>query len=251
MSYPCGILSQHGLSFASPTKTKIILNLAGRRQATRPFPESKMSDRHPPERFPSLLFVLALHAAAIYGLWSHRLLPTPTEAATLFVNFIAPPAPQKAAEPMRPAAAPKPRPIEKQQTSQLVAETPAVVATDYVAPPPLAKPAAVIEAPAMALPVGPVAISSELAVACPERPAPGYPALSRRLGETGKVVLRVELDEQGLVAAARVETTSGYERLDQAALAAVKTWRCNPPRRDGQPVRAVARQPFHFVLQGS
>ena len=101
------------------------------------------------------------------------------------------------------------------------------------------------------VPVGPVSISSELAVACPQRTAPAYPSLSRRLGETGKVVLRVELDEQGLVATARVETASGYERLDQAALAAVKTWRCNPPRRNGQPVRAVARQPFHFVLQGN
>ena len=209
-----------------------------------------MSDRFPPERLPSLLFVLALHAAALYGLWSHRLLPTPTEAAALFVNFIAPPAVQKSVEPVRPAAA-QPRPIEKPQTSQLVAETPAVAATDYVAPPPPVKPAAAIEAPAMALPVGPVAMSSELALACPERPAPAYPAVSRRLGETGKVVLRVELDEQGLVASARIETASGYERLDQAALAAVRTWRCTPPRRDGQPVRGVARQPFHFVLQGN
>lgn len=94
-------------------------------------------------------------------------------------------------------------------------------------------------------------MSSDLAVACPQRTAPAYPRLSRRLGETGKVVLRVELDEQGQVASARVEIASGFERLDQAALAAVKTWRCNPPRRNGQPVRAVARQPFHFVLQGN
>ena len=102
---------------------------------------------------------------------------------------------------------------------------------------------------APARPAGPVSLGSELAVACPERSAPVYPPLSRRQGEEGKVVLRVELDEQGRVGAARVATASGFARLDEAALAAVKTWRCNPARRDGQPVRAVALQPFKFVLQ--
>jgi protein TonB len=63
------------------------------------------------------------------------------------------------------------------------------------------------------------------------------------------VVLRVELDEQGNVSSARVATASGFARLDEAALAAVKTWRCIPARRDGQPARAVALQPFKFVLQ--
>ena len=103
----------------------------------------------------------------------------------------------------------------------------------------------------MAPPAGPGALGSELSVACPQRAAPAYPAASRRRGETGSVVLRVELDEQGAVAEARVETASGHERLDHAALVAVKAWRCTPPRRNGEPVRAIARQPFHFVLQGS
>jgi protein TonB len=30
----------------------------------------------------------------------------------------------------------------------------------------------------------------------------------------------------------------------------VKTWRCRPAKRDGQPVRAVALQPFNFILEG-
>lgn len=207
-----------------------------------------MSLRHYPERFFGLLFVLALHAVALYGLWSHRLLPTPMEAATLFVDFIAPPAPQKAQESRRPAIPPKPRFIEKLPPRQIVAETPAVAPMDYVTPPP-PKPAPVIEAPPMPLPAGPVALSSELSVACPERSAPPYPAQSRRLGETGIVVLRVELSETGQVAVAKVQSSSGYVRLDQAALAAVRTWRCTPPTRNGQPLRAVALQPFNFVLQ--
>ena len=47
----------------------------------------------------------------------------------------------------------------------------------------------------------------------------------------------------------QVINSSGYHRLDEAAIAAVRTWRCNPPLQNGQPVRAIALQPFSFVLQ--
>lgn len=205
-----------------------------------------------PIQVAGLLIVLAFHAAALWGLWQHRLLLSANEIASVFVNFIAPPAPEKKEEPKRPPP-PKPKPIEKPQPRQIVAETPVVAPTDYVAPPPPPKPepAPAIEAPPMPLPAGPVALSSELAVACPERSAPAYPAQSRRFGETGTVVLRVELDELGRVAVAGVSSSSGHARLDEAALAVVKTWRCAPATRNGRPVRAVALQPFKFVLQGS
>lgn len=71
------------------------------------------------------------------------------------------------------------------------------------------------------------------------------------MGEEGTVVLRVELDERGKVCAALVATSSGFERLDSAALDAVRSWQCMPAHRDGRPVHAVALQPFKFVLQGS
>ncbi len=208
-----------------------------------------MPVRVPIDRVASLLLVVAVHAAALYGLWAHRLIPTPLEAATLFVNFIAPPAPDKVEQPKRPPP-PKLQPREKPQPRQLVAETPVIAPTDYVAPPP-PKPAPVIEAPPLPLPAGPVAMSSELSVACAERSAPSYPVLARRLGETGVVVLRVELSETGHVAVAKIQSSSGYARLDDAALGAVRVWRCTPSTRNGQPVRAVALQPFNFVLQGN
>jgi protein TonB len=94
-------------------------------------------------------------------------------------------------------------------------------------------------------------LSSELAVSCPKLTPPEYPAISRRMGEEGKLILRVELDENGHIDNAKVLNSSGYERLDAAALSAVKSWQCNPSLRDGQPVRAVALQPFNFVLQGN
>jgi len=99
--------------------------------------------------------------------------------------------------------------------------------------------------------MGPVTFGGELAVACPERTPPRYPLLSRRMGEEGTVILRVKLNEQGKVSTARVATSSGFARLDEAALEAVRTWRCTPAQRDGQPVHAVALQPFKFILQGS
>jgi protein TonB len=47
-----------------------------------------------------------------------------------------------------------------------------------------------------------------------------------------------------------VVTSSGFDRLDAAALAAVRTWRCRAAQRDGQAVRSVALQPFDFTLEG-
>lgn len=198
------------------------------------------------ERLAGLAAVVVFHAAVLYGLWSHRILVMPDEAVTLFVDTITlpPPAPKQAPKPAR---IEKPRAIERLRPQQLVAEAPAVLPAEPAAPP--LPPASEAPVPPPARPAGPVALGAELAVSCPERTAPVYPPLSRRIGEEGKVVLRVELDEQGLVGAAHVATSSGFARLDEAALAAVKTWRCNPARRDGQAVRAVALQPFRFVLQ--
>ena len=99
-------------------------------------------------------------------------------------------------------------------------------------------------------PAEPVSLASDLSVSCPVRTTPTYPALARRMGEEGEVVLRVELSEDGQIASARVATSSGFRRLDEAALAAIKNWRCNAAQREGQPVRAVAIQPFTFSLEG-
>jgi len=206
-------------------------------------------------RAAGLAIVLALHGAAFWGLWAHRLIPTPGEAVTVFVDFIAPPMPPMPptppkVEPVPRRVPPQPPPEEKPRRRQLVAEGVTSPPGEALAPAPL--PAPVIAAAPEAKPaVGPVVLATELAVSCPERAAPDYPLLSRRLGEGGIAVVRVELDELGRVSAARVASGSGFGRLDAAALDAVRTWRCNPAQRDGRPVRAVALQAFKFVLQGN
>jgi periplasmic protein TonB len=96
----------------------------------------------------------------------------------------------------------------------------------------------------------PVLLAAELSVHCSERPAPTYPRIAQRLGEQGQTVLHVELDELGKVAKVNVQTTSGFPRLDEAAVSAVKSWHCSPAKRNGQAVRSVASQPFTFNLKG-
>ena len=210
---------------------------------------------------PGLLFVLAVHAALFYYLWHQRLIPAPDQMATLFAELITapPPAPPKPiADPIPAKLQPAKKPEIKPKQERLATKAPVTPKQDSVEPPPappqVSEPArepAVAAAPPTQLPIEPVKLSSELSVSCPKLTPPEYPAVSRRMGEEGKLVLRVELDEQGRIDTAKVISSSGYERLDNAALAAVKNWQCNPSLRDGQPVRAVALQPFNFVLQGN
>jgi protein TonB len=209
-------------------------------------------------RWGGLGLVLLLHVALLWTLLQHRILRPPAPLEPLFAHVITPPAPPQAEEPPKPqppreVKLEKPRPIERPKPRQLVVEAPVRSPAEPVAPPP--PPAPQVEAPVEAppapapKPAGPITLSEELSVACPERTPPAYPASARRLGEQGRVLVRVELDERGQVSAARVAQSSGSARLDDAGLAAVRQWRCNPARRDGQPVRAVALQPFNFVLE--
>lgn len=213
------------------------------------------------ERTTGVLIVLAVHGAVLYGLWSANLISKPDTATTVFVNLIDPPLPPPQRKetfkrvPLAPVKLDKPRPPEPrlpEPSQQLVAEAPVVSPTEAVAP---SSPAStMITAPAPPAPspkpAEPINLTSDLSVSCPVRTAPTYPALARRMGEEGEGVLRVELSEDGQIASVRVSTSSGFRRLDQAALAAIKNWRCNAAQRDGQPVRAVAIQPFKFSLEG-
>jgi protein TonB len=77
---------------------------------------------------------------------------------------------------------------------------------------------------------------------------PRYPALSRRLGEEGVVVLRVLIDEQGAPVAVEVHRSSGYPRLDEAAREAVRRARFHPYREGEQSRPAIALVPVRFEL---
>lgn len=80
-------------------------------------------------------------------------------------------------------------------------------------------------------------------------PAPAYPALSRRLGEQGKVVVRVFIEASGSATRAEIGSSSGYERLDQTALQTVQRWRYVPGKRNGVPEAMWFNVPITFVLE--
>jgi protein TonB len=65
-------------------------------------------------------------------------------------------------------------------------------------------------------------------------PPPAYPALSLRLHETGKVVVRVLIASNGQAIQGEITQSSGFDRLNQSALQAVLSWRYLPGKVDGQ-----------------
>ena len=79
-------------------------------------------------------------------------------------------------------------------------------------------------------------------------PAPEYPALARRKGEQGRVLLKVLVSETGMAEKVQVDTSSGFAKLDQAAVEAVKKWSFIPARRSNQPVSAYVLVPIKFSL---
>jgi len=81
------------------------------------------------------------------------------------------------------------------------------------------------------------------------RPNPVYPAVSKRLREAGTVLLRVSLDATGEVRDINIQTTSAYQRLDQAAIEAVRQWRFVPASKGQQPVASTVLVPIEFKNQ--
>ncbi|MGX1197297.1 energy transducer TonB [Parvibaculum sp. MBR-TMA-1.3b-4.2] len=66
---------------------------------------------------------------------------------------------------------------------------------------------------------------------------PPYPAASRRMGEEGRVVLELYVDETGDVTKGRIAQSSGFPRLDKTALIhAKRKWHFLPAMQNGKPV---------------
>ena len=81
-----------------------------------------------------------------------------------------------------------------------------------------------------------------------DNPKPPYPQLSRRYGETGRVLLRVYVSANGRAERVEIATSSGFERLDTAARNAVYAWRFVPARRGSERVAAWVIIPLVFNL---
>ncbi len=80
-------------------------------------------------------------------------------------------------------------------------------------------------------------------------PHPPYPRLSRKRGEEGTVVLKVKISINGNAAVIKLTKTSGFRRLDKAAIRQVKNkWRFMPAKKAGKSVTAWVTIPIIFKL---
>lgn len=78
---------------------------------------------------------------------------------------------------------------------------------------------------------------------------PQYPAYSVRHGEEGDVVLTFAVLPHGRAGHIEVVSSSGYRRLDRAAISAVARAVFRPARRAGVPVASAMRITFRFRLE--
>ncbi len=78
---------------------------------------------------------------------------------------------------------------------------------------------------------------------------PGYPPLSRKLGEEGESVFQITVEADGSVSRAELETSSGHSRLDEAARTSLLNARFRPARRNQAPSASTRRFRIEFRLQ--
>ena len=198
----------------------------------------------------AIVLIAAAHALALFALVHFDVIHVaPRKAQPLVVELISTPPPPPPAAVVPEAAPPKPAepPIvaPRAVVTTPAAPPPPVVVTDV--PPPVR---AVVVAPAAPTPAasgGPVTVgdlSSKMLAGDPPR----YPLESRRKREQGTVWLTVLLGLDGRVQDVSVARSSGFARLDKAALDAVRRWRWSPTLRDGQPVMVRGTVDIPFVL---
>jgi periplasmic protein TonB len=212
-----------------------------------------------------IALVLLGHLLAVYLLATQSPLDKVKALSTkpMLVSIIAPPAPKPELapiiEPPKPIIEPKPklkkvvekiRPIEKPTERLVEATTEPPKEQEITA----LQSAPVLESMLTKAPPKAESIIEEkiepprFGVAYLNNPAPDYPPMSRRAGEEGRVVMKVLVSAEGLAEDVQIEKTSGSDRLDNAAVNAVKRWRFIPAKKNNQPLSAYVLVPMKFAL---
>ncbi|MET0964252.1 MAG: energy transducer TonB [Noviherbaspirillum sp.] len=220
--------------------------------------------------------VVLLHAGFLYAAMHGMQKPvtTPVVPREVIATFITPqpePEPQPQPTPPAPQPVPKPAPKVAQKPTPVVkkpsppkptptpapAPEPSEKAISTPAPPVAATPAAP-EPQAAAAPAAPPAPPAPAAPAPPKTvsgveyiqpPQPDYPPIAKRMGEEGKVMLRVLVSDRGRPEKVDVQKSSGFARLDEAARQAALRAMFKPHLEDGRPVAVYALIPINFSIQ--
>ncbi len=203
-------------------------------------------------------FVVLFHAGALWALQSgllRRALESvvPVEILSEWVEL-----PRPKTEP--PATAPKPVQQPMLQKVANLPPPPMPIAIADPTPEPTA-PVGVVTAPVALPPIATPVAAKPIPAAPPQVVLPSsdadylqnskpiYPVNSKRLGEQGKVIVRVLIGVDGLAQKAEIRSSSGYDRLDQAALTTVQSWRYVPGKRGGIAEAMWFNVPISYVLE--
>jgi protein TonB len=206
-------------------------------------------------RLGPLAAIVILHLVLFYMLQSGMLRKVAHAAMPEVINiaFIAPPAPLKPSPPAplktvqlarQAPAIVRPMPVLTRAPAEPAITVPQVEAAE-AAPPLVAALPAPAAPPAPPAPAVPHTVSS---VEYIRPPQPVYPAMSRRLGETGTVVLRILIGVQGQPEQVLVQKSSGSSSLDEAGRQAALRALFKPHLEDGKPVAVFVLVPLNFQL---
>ena len=205
------------------------------------------------------VMVLAVACAHMAGLWGllqvDSVRAAVREMAPMMVDLVAPESPPQPPPPPPPSPPQRLQPAP--QTPILAAPAVQPVPTEaFTAPAPIPAPTPVAE---VAAPPAPPAAPSPSAPAPPPRkvisatavrylvvPPFEVPRAARRAGEHGVVWLRVVVSPQGEPLQVRVQRTSGYARLDEQALWAMRQARFQPHTEDGRPIEVEVTAPVEY-----
>ncbi len=134
--------------------------------------------------------------------------------------------------------------VEGNETPQIVEEAPMPAPIEEV---PAIAPAESVPAPATP---GVALAPGDTPVPIPgQTPPPAYPPAALRRGDSGTVLVRVEVGADGVPTNVDVVSRSGSRDLDNAALDAVRQWRFSPAQKDGQAVAGDVMVPVDFNLR--
>lgn len=212
--------------------------------------------------------VLLFHVAALWALQS-GLLRRVVDAVEVVVpvQLVSAPVPQASPPPAPPPkplptpAVPAPAAVTPRPAAPVLPAAPQPVAVADDTPSPTAPTgvvAAQSPAPPIAAPVAavPAPVAPEPKVELPSsdadylhNPKPAFPPLSKRLGEQGRVLVRVRIGVDGLPQKADIVASSGFDRLDRTAVATALRWRYVPGKRGGVAEAMWFVVPIDFVLE--
>jgi periplasmic protein TonB len=231
--------------------------------------------------------VAALHLAALWVAQSYRaptrsidntaalstrLLPPPVEPLSAIarpaLKTPTPSSPQSIAAPQTPRPSTTTAPAPPLSIAPANSTAPAA----FVTHPHVAAPPALTESAALTAPVPTLGSVNALTSTAPTTPATALakistntqlpttdadhadtqyrhplPAISTRLGEHGKVMVRVWVGADGKAQQVQLLKSSGYPRLDDNALATVMRWKFKAGTHNGTPVAMAMEQPVIYA----